>query len=819
MPRIPHPALRHASALLAAVALCLAAAPPAAADAPAYATLLGGAGQDFVSAVTSDARGNVYIAGLTYSTDFPVTPGAFQTKFGGTSDAFIAKLGPDGKPLWVTYLGGILDDWATGIALDRQGNVLVTGWTRSPDFPLANAIRNQMDGGFGDDYDAFVAKLDPGGARLLYSTFLGGQLDDGAAAIAVDGAGSAYVAVSSDSPNGFPGAQIAPSNSTAPQPGIFVTKLAANGTLVFSFFHPSGSAAALALGPNGRIYVAGSQSSVNPSTANHAFGTLGSDYAILFEIAADGSHKLFETALGGSAATTASALAVDRFGAVYLAGSTTSVDLPLVHPLQTSPGARPLWKSTDGGETWSPLDDLPFALPTIIVPDPAAPSTLYAASADTGIFKSTDAGATWTPANNGIAGTNVQTLLVDPAQPQVLYAATPSAVYRSTDAAAAWTKVDSPPSSVSRLAIDAKAGVVYEIVAGSIRKSTDGGAAWNPVSFPGEVDSFAVDPGAADHLFAVSSMVFCGFFCGSNQPPYLYRSFDGGATWTRIQIASESVQPFLVVDASTTPSVVYNDLQSRSLDGGITWGPVPAPPFGYTGPLSVDTSGALYAAPFNQDIYVSRDHGQTWTALGTPIPPSGLQNGLPAVSTPVPAGTSGILFATLNQTANSGFLAKFTADGATLEDSTYLRADASTGPVVAYAAEPNVMVGQSWISAIAVNAAGEVAVAGGTRGTDFLTTSNAAQPQIAGLGDAFAAVISADFGAIRYGTYYGGSTDDGALALTLDAEGNLILAGQTWAGDFPASAILGPAGYGDAFVVKLPTPVRRRSEPRPRAGF
>ena len=109
-----------------------------------FSSILAGSGQEYATSVASDARGNVYVAGLTYSSDFPVTAGAVQTKFGGTCDAFIAKVGPDGKLIWSTYLGGILDDWATGVALDSAGNVLVTGWTRSANFPLANPIQSTL---------------------------------------------------------------------------------------------------------------------------------------------------------------------------------------------------------------------------------------------------------------------------------------------------------------------------------------------------------------------------------------------------------------------------------------------------------------------------------------------------------------------------------------------------------------------------------------------------------------------------------------------------------------------------------------------------
>src|ERR1039458_2032098 len=376
---------------------------------PVFAAILGGSGQDFATSVASDAQGNVYVAGLTYSPDFRVTTGVVQAKFGGTCDAFVAKLGPDGKVIWSTYLGGILDDWATGVALDSAGNVLVTGCTRSGNFPLVNPVKSTLNGINADDYDAFVAKLDPNGSKLLYSTFLGGPDDDGAAGIAVDAAGSAYVAVSVNSATGYPGIQNAPD-----QFGIVVSKLNPQGAVVYSFFHPYGAAGGIAVDAGGSAYVTGSQASVNPSSATQSFGPPGSANAIVFKISPDGSKRIYETALGGSVQAGGTAIAVNSAGEVYVAGSTSSVDFPLVRPLQSTPGARPLWKSADNGATWAPIDDLPFALVQALVVDPSNPKTLYAATGDLGLFKTVDGGATWTRSNSGIAGTNIQTLAIDP---------------------------------------------------------------------------------------------------------------------------------------------------------------------------------------------------------------------------------------------------------------------------------------------------------------------------------------------------------------------------------------------------------------------
>jgi len=774
-----------------------------------FSAILGGSGQEYATSVASDAQGNVYVAGLTYSPDFPVTAGAFQTKFGGTCDAFIAKVGPDGKLLWSTYLGGILDDWATGVALDSAGNVLVTGYTRSANFPLVNPIQGTLDKGASDDYDAFVAKLDPNGAKLLYSTFLGGAADDGAAGIALDSAGDAYVAVSTNSTTGYPGTQTAPN-----QFGIFVSKLNPQGALVYSFFHPYGAAGGITLDAGGNVYVAGTAYSTNPSTATKSFGAAGTAEALVFKISPDGSKKIYETTLGGSVQAGGAAIAVDSAGEVYVAGSTSSVDFPLVKPLQSSPGARPLWKSTDSGTIWAPMDNLPFALMQTMVVDPTTPTTLYEATADLGVFKSIDGGATWTAANSGIAVTNIQALAIDPIHPQTLYAATapvydPSSntVYKTVNGANIWTTVDSPPSSISQLAVDAQnSNIVWEI-GSSLRKSTDAGATWNPVTFPGSVQSMVLDPRVSGNIFAISNPVFCGFQCGSGQPGYFYRSVDGGADWIQETLPAPSATR-LLVDGSTNPSTVYDGFGERSVDGGLTWSPVNPPPGSNPSSITiaVDLNGTLYAAVAGQGIYLSRDHAQTWTAIGSFIPPGIPMIGQgPSVNSIVPVGSTGTLYATTNQIATSGFVTKLSADGSSIVYSTYLRGHASMESYVEYLAEPVVLQTQNWISAIAIDAAGNATVAGGTRAVD-LPTAIPAQAASAGLADAFLTTISTDGGKLNYSTYFGGSQDDGALAAAIDSQGNAIFAGQTWSGDFPVpgGAQL-PFSYGNAFVVKLAT--------------
>ena len=157
------------------------------------------------------------------------------------------KLAPSGALVWATYLGGSGPDDAHAIAVDRSGNVWIIGETVSPNFPVTPGAFDSSFGGevdFGPlQYgDAFVSKLDPTGSKLLYSTYLGGSAPDGAFAVAVDATGSAYVAGGTSSANfpTTPGAlQTTYSGSSDPEPptlagNAFVTKFDSSGNVVYS---------------------------------------------------------------------------------------------------------------------------------------------------------------------------------------------------------------------------------------------------------------------------------------------------------------------------------------------------------------------------------------------------------------------------------------------------------------------------------------------------------------------------------------------------------------------------------------------------------
>ncbi len=156
-----------------------------------YSTYLGGGGSDIGNGIAVDSSGNAYVTGLTTSTNFPTTPGTFQTMKGLGQDAFITKLDPTGSALvYSTYLGGNSTESGNGIAVDAFGDAYVTGFTTSTNFPTtAGAFQTT----YGGANDVFLTTLNASGTGLLYSTYLGGGGNDQGKGIAVDASGNAYV--------------------------------------------------------------------------------------------------------------------------------------------------------------------------------------------------------------------------------------------------------------------------------------------------------------------------------------------------------------------------------------------------------------------------------------------------------------------------------------------------------------------------------------------------------------------------------------------------------------------------------------------------
>jgi Beta-propeller repeat len=301
-----------------------------------YSTYLGGSGDDQPIWSDIDRAGNFYVAGITFSPDFPTTRKAFQPAFGGgDADAFVAKLSRSGSRLvWSTYLGGDAFDVAIGLDVDRRGNVVVTGTTSSTGFPTTpGAFQPTFAGG---DNDAFVTKLNAKGSRLLFSTFLGGGGFDVGFISFFDRAGNVHVEGDTGSPD-FPTTpgSFQPTFGGGGSDG-FVVKLRPNGArLAYSTF-VGGSGADGAhdgeLDKAGNFYIDGFTESTDFPTTQGAFQPSfggGVRDAWAAKLNKTGTALVYSTYLGGEGDEDVFDLTTDRSGSAYIPGETNSADFPV----------------------------------------------------------------------------------------------------------------------------------------------------------------------------------------------------------------------------------------------------------------------------------------------------------------------------------------------------------------------------------------------------------------------------------------------------------------------------------------------------------
>jgi hypothetical protein len=302
----------------------------------AYSTYLGGTCAEIGHAIAVNADGNAYVTGTTFSPDFPVTPGAFQTTFGGSgctfaSNAFVTQLNADGSALvYSSFLSGRAMDDGYGIALDDAGDAYLAGGTDSTNFPTVNPLQGSLHG----SSNAFVSKVNPDGSALLFSTYLGGSRIDDARGIAVDGAGNAIVAGSTDSTDFPTVAALQPAE--AGNFDAYVAKLTSDGSALIYSTYLGGSYIDYALGvaadADGNAYVLGWTESSDFPTTPDAFQTTlrGQANAYVAKLDPAGSALVYSTYLGGREQEIARGIAVDAAGNAYVTGYTRSADFPTV---------------------------------------------------------------------------------------------------------------------------------------------------------------------------------------------------------------------------------------------------------------------------------------------------------------------------------------------------------------------------------------------------------------------------------------------------------------------------------------------------------
>ena len=323
-----------------------------------YSTYLGGSGQSEGYGIAVDTDGCAYVTGYNWGGSFPLV-NPLPDDYAATGQAFVAKLNPTGDALlYCTLLGGSGNDSGQGIALDSAGNAYVLGSTDSTNFPTVNALQPTF-GGIASHWppstpgDCFVAKLNATCTGLIYSTYLGGSMDDAPLGLAVDAGGNAYVAICTGSTN-------LPTTAGSFQPAfgggdtdVYVCKINPTGLALGYSTYLGGSGdecifgGGLRVDAQGCAYIGGTTRSTNFPTTAAAFLPCKRDPSFnifVTKLSADGSGLIYSTFVPG---VDCYGLAVDGAGCAYVVGDfwyngpmggLTGYFGQAKNPVQASPG-------------------------------------------------------------------------------------------------------------------------------------------------------------------------------------------------------------------------------------------------------------------------------------------------------------------------------------------------------------------------------------------------------------------------------------------------------------------------------------------------
>lgn len=300
-----------------------------------FSTFIGGVLHDEATNIALDPAGNIVLIGSTTSMDLPMV-GAYDDSYNGECDAFVARLSNAGNELlYSTYYGGTSDDFPWMVAIDNSNSIYVTGFTYSADLPTISAFDPSHNGGD----DIFVFKLSPGGEQLQYSTFLGGSSEERGFGLAVDRFSCAYV-------TGFTGSSDFPTlnaydNTFNGYRDTYVTKLNSSGdSLVYSTYIGGASDDGgwrLSVDNKGWAYVTGSTFSSDYPTVFPFDGNYNGDRDIFVtKVSPYGDYLQYSSYFGGNGVDYIISLEIDNEGHSYLSGLTTSYNLPLSNPYDES---------------------------------------------------------------------------------------------------------------------------------------------------------------------------------------------------------------------------------------------------------------------------------------------------------------------------------------------------------------------------------------------------------------------------------------------------------------------------------------------------
>ena len=751
-----------------------------------YSSFLGGSSSEDGLGIAVDAQGSAYLTGTTSSTDFPVVS-ALQSVKDSASDVFITKLNPAGTALiYSTYLGGNGSDTGNAIAVDAQGNAYVAGFTGSGNFPTTSgAFQGSKDG----LTDAFAAKLNPSGSALVYSTFLGGENNDTALGIAVDGGGNAYVVGRTDSTrfgffpiqrNGSPAYK---STDAAGHWSTSASELSASAVNAFA---------------------------LDPGNTNVIYA--GSNVGVFVSTTAGAHWNLTGTARASTAPLFTNAVVIDPTNtAVIYAGTTNGVyrstnsgalydiknsgfTVPSVNALAIDPNTPAtlyagtllgIYKSTNGGDTWSEIrQGITGSSPRVnkVVLDPTNPAIVYMGT-NRGMFKSTNGGALWTPINSGPLATpftpQITALAIDPLNPATLYASGfngTDILFKTTDGGVTWSGSGSglTLTLINNLAVDpVTPTTLYAATVGSaIFKSTNGGGSWAP-SNAGltnlTTNAVAVDRNSPSTVYAGTTIGNDAFAIRLNATGFqdYFLNFGGNENDEARGVALDANgNAYIVGTTNSSNFPVVSAFQSTL--GGLS--------DAFVVKLNPAGNSFIYSTYFGGS---GSDQGRAIAVSGGSAYVVGSTN-----SQNFPLARA--LKSTLTTFDTDAFVTRFSPSGDSLVFSTYLGGE---------------RVDQAFAVAVAADAS--IYVSGSTSSSDF-PTLDAPQPNISGSTDAFVTKLNPTGTTLAYSTYLGGTGSDQGNGIAVDGTVNAYVIGTSSSSDFPTVNPFQPILRGsDAFVTKI----------------
>jgi len=489
-----------------------------------------------------------------------------------------------------------------------------------------------------------------------------------------------------------------------------------------------------------------------------------------------GQNPLNSFTFGGSGIDSAHGVVVDSSGNIYVAGTTTSFDLPVMNAGQPVNSGTQLIFSQDAGATWKPLGNpVPGATQTPpIAVDPTNAQIVYVGSPSaSSVCKSTDGGAHFAQCVS-LSSTDggITSLVVDPKHPLTLYATAvmPTSTmagdfFKSSDGGQTWVTSNNGlllNGFADPISIDPfHSNVLYVWVGNGAYVSQDGAASWTRSSLPLPANTYVngsivFDPVTAGILYGPASVPSTDPTTGPTTK--FQKSSDGGQSWKLVNapfstccVVPDPKVAGVLYALTTTGSPAVNTLW-KSTDGGVTWNSFMVPP-GASGPLAIDPSNPLIMIA---GAYRSADGGKTWTTTNAS------RQILPVFA---PSATNTV-YATAPTTSDA-FLAKFLADGKTLVFLTYFGGG-----------------GNDSAQSIALDASGNIWIVGSTSSYDLPVTAGAFQSSLNGPTNGFIAKFTND-GKLAAATYLGGSSQDSVLGIAVNPQGNPWIIGNRTSSDFP----------------------------------